>query len=156
MAPSRSLPSGDGLQLMNGEPFSAIRDAVIKVAAHPTAGNYDAFKRLLPTAQLFVRIEHVPSGLKQGQPFVTDTNTPVRMRYVRLANGMSMVLASCVPPRHRASGEAIATITATEILRMILKTTADGLVVSAEDDRNSWTAVTRNQIQQLLEPKTSD
>jgi hypothetical protein len=126
------------------------RDLVIRVADEPGGGNHAAFCQALPLTTVFVKLMGVPDPAAPGERYVVPRGTGVRLRYVHLPNGMQMIRVSAAPPRDVAADEVVATMTGLEALRMVMKMAAQGLVVAAEDDRNSWTAITRDGISAIL------
>jgi hypothetical protein len=104
----------------------------------------------LPTATLFVKLVGTPESEALGAKYVVPSGGGVRIRYARLANGMQMVRASAALPRKVAVDEVVATMTGIEILQMTMKMPAHGLIVAAEDDRDSWTAIKREGFASIL------
>jgi hypothetical protein len=51
---------------------------------------------------------------------------------------------------HFYMNEVVATMTGLEVLRMVIKMPAQGLLVAAEDERSSWTAITRDGVSSML------
>lgn len=80
----------------------------------------------------------------------------VRIRYARLPNGMQLVRAFAAPPRDVAADEVVVTMTGLEVLRMVIQMPqAQGLLMAAEDERNSWTAITRDGITSILKESSA-
>lgn len=128
----------------------SLRDLVARVADEPSARNQAAFSRALLTAKLFVKITGAAdiSGAGGGQ--IVGPESRMRIACSLLPNGMRMVRTSAVPPRNIAADETVATLGALEVMEMVLKMPADGMIVAAEDERNSWTALTREGIVQIV------
>jgi hypothetical protein len=129
---------------------STFPDLVIRVADEPSGANHAAFCDALPTATVFLKLIGMPDRTAPGERYTVPKGGGVRMRYARLPNGMHMVRASAAPPRDVAADEVVATMTGLEVLRMVMQMPAQGLLVAAEDERNSWTAITRDGIASIL------
>jgi hypothetical protein len=134
---SRALPPAS-------EVTSAFREIVIRVADEPSAENHAAFGAALPTATVFVKLVGMKAPTVPGERYLVPAGSNVQMRFARLANGMQMVLASAVWPRRVAPDEVVATMTGLELIQMATKTPAEGVLVAAEDERDSWTAIKRD------------
>ena len=126
------------------------RDLVIRVAEKPTGESHAAFCDALRKATVFVRLIGIPDPDVPGERYIVPKGAQVRTRSVRLRQGMQMVRISATPPREVAPDEVIATMTGEEALRMAMQMDGHGLIVAAEDKRNSWTAITRQGIASLL------
>jgi len=126
------------------------RSLVVRVADEPNGKNHAALCRALPAATVFVKLVGVRDPTAHGEKYVVPKGGDARIRYVRLPNGMQMVRASAAPPRDAAADEVVATMTGMEILRMVTRMPVQGLLIAAEDDRNSWTAITQDGITSIL------
>jgi len=129
---------------------ASFRSLVVQVADSPNAENHAAFSRALPAATLFVKLARVTGPVAHGERYVVSKGSDVRIRYVSLPNGMRMVRASAAPPRDVAADETVGTMTGTEVLRVVARMPVAGLLVAAEDERNSWTAITQQGIASIL------
>jgi hypothetical protein len=127
----------------------ALRDLVIRVAREPNADNHALFCEALERAVVFVKFVGA-SEPGRGERQAMQAGAGVRMRHVVLPNGSQMLGASAAPPRSVAADETVATISAQALLRMVMQTPAQGLVVSAEDEGDSWTVITRDGIASIL------
>ncbi len=126
-------------------------DLVIRVSDQPNPENYEAFCNALLTTTVFVKLAGIPEHLVPGQRYVVR-GSAVRMPYVKLPNGMRMVRVSATAPRIVAKDEVVATMTGLETLEMVMKSPeAQGLLVAAEDERDSWAAIERDGIASILE-----
>jgi hypothetical protein len=126
-----------------------LKDIVIRVAAQPSAESHAALRSALPAAIVFVELTGVPkpaSGTGPPDRLGPDARVPL----ARLPNGMRMVKVSASSPRRVAANVVVGTMTGREALRMVMKTDADGIVIAAEDEKNSWTAIKRRGIQEIL------
>lgn len=130
--------------------MSTFRDLVIRVAEKPTGKSHAAFCDALRTATVFVKLIGVPDPDVPGDKYAVPKGAQVRTRSVRLGQGMQMVRVSAAAPREVAPDEVIATMTGREALQMAMQMDGHGLIVAAEDERKSWTAITREGIAALL------
>ena len=126
-----------------------LRAAVVRAAEQPTVANQETFRAALPHSRIFVQLRGV-SGVRSGDRYEVPPGASVRMPSAQLPNGLRMVKVCAAPPRRLANDEVIGTMTGLQAMQMTLKTPADGLLVSAEDERDSWTALTRQMIAELL------
>jgi hypothetical protein len=108
-------------------------------------------KSALVKASLFVKVTGVEETAQRGERIVAGPERALQMRNVRLQNGLKMIFASVVPPHEVAVGETVATLAGFELCSMVMKTDADGLLVSAEDPRRSWIAIKRDEIVAMLD-----
>jgi hypothetical protein len=128
----------------------SLRDLVIRIANAPTGANHAALYAALPKATVFVKLLGLKNPPPPGERFLVPPGGNVQMRNARLPNGMQMVLASAASPRSVAADEIVGTMTGLELLQMVMKTPAEGVLIVAEDERDSWTAIKRESFAAIL------
>jgi hypothetical protein len=126
----------------------SLRELIIYNADNPGDENRDRIWNAVLTGRLFVTVKGLPPSIGRGERVLAPAGS--EMRSTRLPNGMVLARASAVPPRDLAADETVAMMTGLELLQMVMKTPLDGLLVAAEDDRDSWTAMTREGIASIL------
>jgi hypothetical protein len=131
-----------------------LRELVIRAADDPSDANLATVCRALPSATLFFVVRGAPNTKPGETVAVGPGDVTLPMVRVRDEAG-DMVRASVVPPRARADAavardDVLASMDGRKLLEMVMKTPADGLAISAEDDRDSWVALPREQISAIL------
>jgi hypothetical protein len=135
---------------MENEAVTLVR-LIVDAANGARDRRWPELKRALSHASLFVKITGLDEKVQRGERIVAGPGQALHMRRVRLENGMKMIFVSVVPPREVAVGETVATLAGSELCKMVMKTDADGLLISAEDPRRSWIAVKRDEIVTMLD-----
>ena len=137
---------------MSNDPARAVslRDLVIDVADRPGLQNRSAAIASLVVATVFLKVVAGQELRAQRPGAKYDVRDGTGVRSVRLPNGMLMVLVSAVPPRVVAPDEVVVTMAGREALAMALKIPDTGLIVTAEDDRDSWIAIPQGEIAGIL------
>jgi hypothetical protein len=125
------------------------RDLVISYARAPTSDAIGDIEAAIVGAAIFVRVVGAPPAT-QGAVVTSTKKAPLRIKNVRLEDGKVMIAGSAVPPRVVAAEETLATLRGRELLSLVIKTGADGLLVSAEDESHSWVALTRERVEAII------
>jgi hypothetical protein len=127
-----------------------LADVVVALADKPSVRGQAELARLLPGAQLYVKMIGVSGEVSHGQKIVVGREQPVSIRTARLPNGTEMLLAFVAPPKDLAPNEVVGTMTGRELLTMAARADANGILVAVEDARQSWTALGRDAIASIL------
>ena len=126
-----------------------LRALIVRIASEPTRVNEAAVATALPGATLYLTFTGAPASWAPGQRHVVGAVDQIAVKRCRLANGMEMILTSAAPPKSVEAGETVVTMTGVEVIDMVLKMPPIGLVVRAEDERDSWTALTHERLESL-------
>lgn len=122
---------------------------VIRIADEPTADSTAELMSALPGSALFLKVTGLSNQYRAGDTLVVGRSEQLQVVTAQLPNGKKMVSAYCAPPRANSS-ERIVSLPAMEVLKLVANSSADGLVISAGDQRQSWTAIVRATVIALL------